>query len=274
MADSSNANGDAESRYYLRFPLPARLSHWVAATAILTLLWSGFWIFNLHPRLYWGDTGYFGAPAIAELEADTTGETPRMAIRIGSLSLDVTGLIGRVNVQPYVRVTDFPRDFQFGGTRALHFTAAWVLVICWLLYVYHLVGSGRLRNSWLPGAKELRVGNVGREFLNHLILRRARGEAAKRYNVLQKLTYLTVMFVLLPLLLLTGLTMSNSITTAWPFLFDLFGGRQSARTLHFIFATLMTFFIVVHLLQLVVAGFVNHTRSMITGRFKIKAEVD
>ena len=105
-------------------------------------------------------------------------------------------------------------------------------------------------------------------------MRRTRGEAIKKYNVLQKLAYLSVMFGLLPLLLLTGLTMSNSVTTAWPFLFDIFGGRQSARTLHFVFASLMSLFILIHLFELLVAGFFNHTRSMITGHFKIAPEKD
>ncbi len=92
--------------------------------------------------------------------------------------------------------------------------------------------------------------------------------------MLQKFSYLLLMFVLLPLVFLSGLTMSNSITTAWPFLFDLFGGRQSARTLHFIFASLTTLFILVHIVQLFVAGFINHLGSMITGRFTVTAETE
>jgi thiosulfate reductase cytochrome b subunit len=274
MADLSQNSQDPRPERYLRFPMAVRLSHWVAAAAIFTLLWSGFWIFNLHPRLYWGDVGYFGSPAIAELQADMSGETTSMAIRVGSLSMDVTGLIGKVNVLPFVRVMNFPEGFQFGGTRALHFTAAWVLVICWMLYVYHLVSSGRLKTNWLPRASELTPRHLAYEIVNHLKLRRTRGEAIKKYNVLQKLAYLSVMFGLLPLLLLTGLTMSNSVTTAWPFLFDIFGGRQSARTLHFVFASLMSLFILIHLFELLVAGFFNHTRSMITGHFKIAPEKD
>lgn len=259
---------------YLRYPLTTRVLHWVAALAIITLLWSGFWIFNLHPRLYWGEVGYFGSPAIAELAADTSSGSPQMAIRIGSYSMDVTGLLGRVNRQPFVRIFNFPQGFEFGGTRALHFTAAWVLVIGWFYYVFHLVSSGRLRNNWLPGLSELSPRNLGRDILAHLKFRRARGEAIKRYNTLQKLSYLAVMFVLLPLIFFTGLTMSNSITTAWPFLFDVFGGRQSARTLHFICAFLVALFMLMHVLQLFVAGFFNHMRSMITGRIHIKSETD
>ncbi|NKB32775.1 MAG: thiosulfate reductase cytochrome subunit B [Pseudomonadales bacterium] len=264
--------GTSERKNYLRFPLPTRLLHWIAAGAILTLLWSGFWIFNLHPRLYWGDSGYFGAPAIAELAADTSSEETQMSLIIGDWSIDVTGIMGRVNRQPYVRIFNFPQDFEFGGTRALHFTAAWILVVCWIYYLRHLLNSGRLKNNWLPRRGELSLRNLATDFLNHLKLRRIRGEAAREYNVLQKISYLAVMFVLLPLILLTGLTMSNSVTTAWPILFDIFGGRQSARTLHFVCAFLILLFLLVHVIQLFIAGFINHGRAMITGRFEIVPE--
>src|SRR4030095_10196779 len=107
---------------------------------------------------------------------------------------------------------------------------------------------------------------------NHLRLRRPRGEAARRYNVLQKLTYLAVIFLLLPTILLAGLTMSPAVTAAFPFLFDLFGGRQSARTIHFIAANLLVLFVLVHVLQVLLAGAFNLMRSMITGRYVIKPE--
>lgn len=257
---------------YLRFPLSTRVLHWLSALAIFGLLWSGFWIFNIHPRLYWGEVGYFGSPAVAEIVADTSTEPAQMTIRIGGASLDVTGFMGRVNRQPFVRIFNFPEGFQFGATRALHFTAAWVLVLSWLGYVYHLIRSGRLRNNWLPGRSELSPGHLARDVVDHLKLRRAKGDAARQYNTLQKLSYLSVMFVLLPLVFLSGLTMSNSVTTAWPFLFDLFGGRQSARTLHFLFASLTVMFVFVHVLQLFVVGFINHLRAMITGRFRFTPE--
>jgi len=271
--EAADENGSGLTSY-LRFPIATRILHWIAAAAIITLLWSGFWIFNLHPRLYWGEVGYFGSPAIAELAADTTSDEPKMTIRIGEFSLNVTGILGRVNRQPYVRIFNFPEGFEFGGTRALHFTAAWILILAWLFYVYHLINSGRLRDQWLPRTAEMSPRNIGRELRNHLLLRRAHGSEAKRYNTLQKLSYLAVMFIMLPLIFLTGLTMSNSITTAWPWLFDLFSGRQSARTLHFVFATIIVLFILVHTLQVFVAGFVNHLRSMITGRFQIRSEQD
>jgi len=257
---------------YLRFPVSTRLLHWLSALAIFALLWSGFWIFNIHPRLYWGEVGYFGSPAVAEIVADTSIEPAQMAIRVGNVSLDVTGIMGRVNRQPFVRIFNFPEGFQFGASRALHFTAAWVLVLSWLVYVYHLISSGRLRNTWLPTRQELSPGNLVQDIVNHLKLRRPKGDAARQYNILQKLSYLAIMFVLLPLVFLSGLTMSNSVTAAWPFLFDLFGGRQSARTLHFLFASLTVLFVLIHVVQLFIVGFINHLRAMITGRLRINPE--
>ncbi len=226
-------------------------------------------LFNIHPRLYWGEVGYFGAPAVAELVGDTTTEEPQIELRIGSLSMDVTGIIGRINRQPYIRMFSYPEGFAFGENRALHFTAAWALVLAWLYYLYHLIESGRLRQVWLPRVHELSPRHIGRDIVRHLKFHRATGEEAKRYNILQKLSYLTVMFILIPLIILTGLTMSNSVTTAWPILFDLFGGRQSARTLHFIFMSLLILFVLIHVIQVFVAGFVNHFRSMITGRLEL-----
>ncbi|MDQ3189270.1 MAG: cytochrome b/b6 domain-containing protein, partial [Pseudomonadota bacterium] len=95
-------------------------------------------------------------------------------------------------------------------------------------------------------------------------------EEAKRYNVLQKLAYLSVIFVLLPLVILAGWAMSpwlNSIIPGWV---DLLGGRQSARTIHFIVAWLLFLFLAVHVFEVIISGFWNHIRSMITGRYKIR----
>jgi thiosulfate reductase cytochrome b subunit len=107
---------------------------------------------------------------------------------------------------------------------------------------------------------------------NHIRLRAPRGEADRRYNVLQKLSYLTVVFVLLPAIVLSGLTMSPAVTAAAPILFDLFGGRQSARTIHFLAANLILLFVLVHVVQVLLAGVINRMRSMITGRYTIKPE--
>ena len=101
-----------------------------------------------------------------------------------------------------------------------------------------------------------------------------RGEAARHYNVLQKLAYLGVLVVLIPVMILTGLTMSPSMDATWPWLLDLFGGRQTARSIHFIAAWALVGFLVVHLVMVVLAGPVNEIRSMITGRYRLPEEKD
>ena len=147
-----------------------------------------------------------------------------------------------------------------------------ILVLGAVAYAFYLLASGRLRRMLWPARTELTFASLGRELSQHLRLRRMHGEAARRYNLLQKLTYLIVIFGLIPLLIVSGLTMSNSVTTAFPDLFTLFGGRQSARSIHFIAAMLLLAFIVVHVFQVFVAGFFNLMRSMITGRFAVERE--
>jgi len=134
-----------------------------------------------------------------------------------------------------------------------------------------LLASGQLRSRLLPRVSQLRPRAIANDLLNHLKFHRATGEEAKSYNLLQKLSYLLVIFVLLPLMVLTGLTMSNAVGARFPELYSLFGGRESARTIHFLCAVGLVLFAMIHVVQLFVAGFLNEMRSMITGRFAIRA---
>jgi thiosulfate reductase cytochrome b subunit len=141
--------------------------------------------------------------------------------------------------------------------------------------VYLVFGllSGHFRKDLAPTAAELGPRHVLREIWDRMRLRRPRGDAARRYNVLQKLAYIVVIFVLLPLMLLTGLTMSPAVTAAAPVLFDMFGGRQSARTVHFLVANLLVLFVIVHVLQVFVAGAFNGMRAMVTGRHVVRPDL-
>ena len=130
--------------------------------------------------------------------------------------------------------------------------------------------TGNFRRDLAPAADQLRPRHILADVWDHVRLRVPRGEAARRYNVLQKLAYLAVVFGLLPVMLLSGLTMSPAVTAAVPGLFDLFGGRQSARTIHFLVANLLVLFVLVHIVEMVLAGALNGMRSMITGRYVIK----
>jgi thiosulfate reductase cytochrome b subunit len=152
--------------------------------------------------------------------------------------------------------------------RRWHFFFAWLFLLNGLAYLLWSLGSGHFRRDLAPSGREIR--HIGASIAEHLKLRFPKGEAAKRYNVLQKLAYLGVALILLPLMLLTGLAMSPGMDAAFPLLIDVFGGRQSARTIHFISATLIVLFVVVHIAMVLISGVWNNLRSMITGRYVIE----
>ncbi len=145
-----------------------------------------------------------------------------------------------------------------------------MLVVNSALYLVLSFAAGHVRRDLLPSRAEIAPRHLTRDLWNHLRLKFPSGEAARHYNVLQKLAYLGLIFVLAPMMLATGLAMSPGIDAAAPWLLDLFGGRQSARTLHFLTAMLIILFIVVHLLMVLLAGPANELRSMITGRYAVR----
>jgi len=149
---------------------------------------------------------------------------------------------------------------------------AWVLVIGGLAYGAISFVNRHVQRDLLPSRAELSPRHIWHDIRDHARLRFPKGVAAARYNILQKLAYLSVLFGLLPLIVLTGLTMSPGVNAAWPWLLDLFGGRQSARSIHFLCAFGIALFIVVHLLMVVLAGPINEIRSMITGRYRLPEE--
>lgn len=264
----------------LRHRVPVRLWHWTSVLAIAALLFTGFCILNVHPRLYWGEVGNAYTPALLALESNEPGG-PRPATHpapavlvVGNRRYDVTGRLGVVADAGgdglYFLIANTPDSWQFGAMRAWHFLFAWILVLAWMCYAIYLIASGQFGSRLLPHVSQLRARAMVSDVLKHLKLHRATGEEAKSYNLLQKLAYLMVLFVLLPLTVLTGLTMSNAVTARFPELYILFGGRESARTIHFLCAFSLVLFAVIHVIQLFVAGFWNEMRSMITGRFAIR----
>ena len=155
--------------------------------------------------------------------------------------------------------------------RRWHFFFAWAFVLNGLAYVIYSIASRHLRHDLAPDRADLR--SIGRSLREHVLFRHPRGEASKRYNVLQKLTYLIVIFGLLPFTILMGCALSPRLDTLWPGWVDLFGGRQSARTLHFIAAAAIVLFVSIHLFEVVITGLWNNLRSMITGRYEVLPEV-
>jgi thiosulfate reductase cytochrome b subunit len=259
-----------------RHSLITRVTHWINLLCIILLLMSGLQIFNAHPALYWGHSGANPSQALFEVGAHGPKRNPAGFTRVGASTFDTTGIFGvsrNANGQEVVR--GFPRWMtvpswrDLGLGRRWHFFFAWLFAANLLLYLLAAIVSGHLRWDLLPAPNQLRPSSLFRDIADHLRLKFPRGDAARHYNPLQKLSYLAVIFVLLPAMVLTGLTMSPGMDAIFPWLVDLFGGRQSARTIHFIAASLIVLFVLVHVVMVILAGPRNELRSMITGKFAI-----
>jgi len=251
-----------------------RVTHWVNALVLLVLLMSGLQIFNAHPALYLGSKSDFNDPIMA-MGAMQEGESFKGVTTIFGHAFNTTGVFGLSGDAdsgyedrgfPWWATLPGHRDLAMG--RRWHFFFAWLFLTNGLAYLLWSLGSGHLRRDLAPSGKELR--HIGASIAEHARLKFPKGEEAKRYNVLQKLAYLFVALILLPLMLLTGLTMSPGMDAAFPFLLDIFGGRQSARTIHFIAASGIVIFFVVHIVMVLLSGVWNNLRSMITGRYEIE----
>ncbi len=236
---------------------------------------SGLTIFNAHPHLYWGQYG--ANPDTPWLRIGATNDKQGF-LRIGDFEIATTGVLGswqkdgRTQTRAFPHWATLPSNYSLAAGRKWHFLGAWVLGIAGALYLVWSLLNRHLWHDVVPRRAELEPRHIWQDVKNHARLRLPKGEAAARYNVLQKLAYLSVLVVLLPLIVLTGLTMSPTMDAAWPWLLDLFGGRQSARSIHFLAAFALVLFILVHLAMVVLAGPVNEIRSMITGRFRLPSE--
>ena len=218
-----------------------RVTHWIITLCFFALLVSGIEILISHPRFYWGETG-------------NVLTTPLFQIPIpSSRSLVPTGY-------------GYVMPDQNGWSRYLHFEAAWALVLTGLLYGFFILVSGHLRKNLLPGKGDLSWRVLSTEISNHLRFKRPSEAEAWSYNVLQRLAYLFVIFVLVPLVIWSGLAMSLSFVSAFPASVTLLGGQQSARTIHFFVSVALVLFLLVHVVMIFLAGFKSRMRAMITGK--------
>ena len=216
-------------------PLIVRITHWVNAVAMVIMIGSGWRIFNDSPLI----PGFIFHP-------------------------DIT-LGGDVYLSQQMW-----QDSGMGGALQWHFAGMWLLVLNGLVYLVFGIASGHFRHGLWVSARELR--NIPHSIWEHIRLRFPKGDEARHYNVLQKLTYLVVMFIVIPVMVLTGMTMSPGLNARFPFLVELFGGRQTARTIHFILAFGLVAFAFIHVALVILSGFANNMRSMITGRFVIASK--
>jgi len=269
VAESITASPVPTVERIYRHGLPVRIGHWINVLCLPILVMSGLQIFNAHPALYWEDRSDRDRPLLSMRAVVTeSGERKGVTTVLGH-PFDTTGLLGYSS--------DMRRGFPTWATlpgpqwlamgRRWHLFFAWVFVINGLIFGLYAIISRHLTRDLFPWWKDLR--GLGRTLLDHLLFRHPAGEEAKRYNVLQKIAYTGVIFGLGPLIVLTGLSMSPMVDAAFPGLLTLFGGRQAARTIHFIACFAFIGFIVVHLTQVAVTGLWNNLRSMLTGWFTI-----
>ncbi len=226
-----------------RHRLSTRLWHWVNVITLCVMMMSGLMILNAHPRLYWGK---FGA----------NPDHAWLVLAHG----DALAFPGWITI---------PSHYSLADARIWHFAFAWVLALGLAAYLLRSLINGHVRRDLHITRAEWSPAHLWHDVKEHAALRFPTGEAALRYNALQKLAYCGVLFALLPLVIFTGLAMSPALNAAMPFLPDLFGGRQSARSLHFLAMCGLIAFFAVHIAMVLLAGPVNEVRSMITGWYKL-----
>jgi thiosulfate reductase cytochrome b subunit len=261
---------------FYRHTLAVRLLHWSNAVILLVMLMSGLQIFNAHPALYIGNGSNFDHPVFSLFGATENGQTVGIT-QIGSWQFHTTGVLGASEQFGQTVPRGFPSWITLPGLspelamgRLWHFAFAWLFVINGALFAAYAFLSGHFSRDLLPRRAD--IAHLPREIVDHARLRFPKGEAAKRYNALQKLAYFSVIFIVAPLIVLTGLTMSPTMDSAFPFLPFIFGGRQTARTIHFLSAFAFVAFFLVHMIMVVLSGTWNNLRSMITGRYAIEPQ--
>ncbi|RKF35759.1 cytochrome b/b6 domain-containing protein [Paraburkholderia fungorum] len=277
---SSDAAVPRRDAFYYRHTLPVRIMHWINVIAFFILLMSGLQIFNAHPALYWGKSSYTGRPPILQMVAKETEDGKVVGVtRIFGREFVTTGVLGASRGPDGDLVgRGFPSWATIPGPQWLslgrrwHLFFAWIFVINGLAYVIHAILSRHLVRDLMPTRADWH--SIGSSLRDHLLLRHPKGEAAKHYNILQKLTYLIVIFGLLPLAILMGWAMSPRLDSIIPGWVDWFGGRQSARSIHFIVALALVAFVTIHVFQVIITGLWNNLRAMITGRYRIPATGD
>ncbi|MEP7348476.1 MAG: cytochrome b/b6 domain-containing protein [Sphingorhabdus sp.] len=255
-----------------RHRLSTRIWHWTNALTLLVLLMSGLMIFNAHPRLYWGQYG--ANDDAAWLVIDDAGDTG--FIELAGLRVETTGVLGiwenaegEIDRRAFPYWITIPSGYDLETGRRWHFFFAWIFALALTAYMVRSAWNGHIKRDLHIRHREWSPKHIWHDIKDHARLRFPTGSTAKDYNILQKISYISIIFILLPLMIFTGLSMSPAMNAAWPWLLDIFGGRQSARSIHFICAFGLVMFFLVHIIMVALAGPINEVRSMITGRYRL-----
>ena len=269
----------AGSYLYHRHEWPVRVMHWINVVALTIMFMSGLQIFNAHAELNWGKSSYDGTPPVLTISSrvsakgDVTGYT-----QLFGHEFDTTGVLGasRSANGSMVRAAfpswlTIPDSRWLSMARAWHFFFAWIFLLNGVAFVLYAIFSRHLARDLAPTGTDIK--GIGASIKDHVLFRHPSGEAAKRYNVLQKFAYLIVIFVLLPLIILMGFAMSPMLDSLFAGWIDIFGGRQAARTIHFVVAWMLVAFVLIHVFEVIITGLWNNLRSMITGRYRVNREM-
>ena len=242
-----------------------RITHWMWAICLFFLLLTGLQIFNAHPTLYIGEQSGFGFDnSVLRIGAERTEQGPAGYTEILGTRFETTGVLGFSDgARAFPAWATIPSGQDLATGRVVHFFFAWLLFATLIVWLVASLINRHLPRDLVPGAKDIR--NIPSDIANHA---RFRLHHKREYGPLQKLSYAVVLFVLLPMMFATGLAMSPGANAALPFLTELLGGRQTARTLHFLMMMLLVAFFVVHIVMVVLAGPFNEMRSMITGWYR------
>ena len=233
-----------------------KISHWIVTVSFLTLAFTGIVILMSHPRLYWGEVGNDLTPALIELPISRNH-------RHGGWEKSIPFFQDAASPVSASRTYDIFNKNGWG--RSLHFLAAWFLVLTGVIYLLAGVFTGHFRRHIVPRSAELTPHLFWRDLIDHARLRIRAATGGPHYGVLQKCAYFAVVFLALPLAVVTGLAMSPAITAAYPFLSGMFGGFQSARTIHFVAFVVLMLFLLVHVVMIIKSGFKRQMRAMTFG---------
>ncbi len=260
-----------------RHRLSTRIWHWVNAATLAILLMSGLMIFNAHPRLYWGQAG--AKPDAAWFEIGHKADAGYT--RIGAATINTDGVLGRWQdatgaTQKYAFPgwITIPSQYSLADARLWHFLFGFVLAFGLLAYMLRSLFNRHISADLHIRRAEWSPRHIWHDIKDHARLRFPTGAASLKYNILQKLSYIGVIFILLPLMIFTGLAMSPNMNAAFGWLIDIFGGRQSARSIHFISTFALVAFFIIHMIMVLLAGPINEMRSMITGNFRVPGNRD
>lgn len=257
--------------FVYRHTVLVRITHWVNALCILFLVMSGLQVFNAHPALYWGAQSHFDDPLLKMSARNNAEGQPVGETTIFGATFDTSGVLGMSYVGDRPQARGFPSWLTVPSYQDLATGRRWHFFFAWLFFIngaVYLIASFLNRHVWrdlVPTWTQLR--GLGRSIIDHA---RLRFHHTKEYNVLQRLTYFIMVIVVLPGIVLSGLTMSPALDAAFPWLVELFGGRQTARTIHFICMVLIVLFVLVHVIMVMISGLWNNIRSMITGRYAVE----